>query len=419
MTAGGGGRSHRDRISLARHLARGGRYGAIPAALLLGTVLLVVASRFAAWGVGSATTMLRAAAVALAVGVVCSLDDAAAETLSVSPTTLLRRRATVLALAATGAASAWGLLVGLGSVLLPATESACLALVGGRLTLELGVLAAVAVAIGAAVARTHPTAAAVTAGPGLVLAFVAAQQAEGRWTLFPGGPLDVAWTAARAHLWLALAAAVVLALWWSRDPWARSVAATRRVAVALTVAVATAGAVGVATAGTAAVGTDAALESALREVVAAQRIDHLEVRVSHGGDVWTRTVVDGELRPAGPEELLEVGALDVAEVAAVIDGAGGPVAGNATPSELESWIRALPPPTDPDDDLGTRLASSAPPGIGTQWVPPRPGPSAPTHDAVSQVRHLPDSGAVVTVMTGTGLPACGVSVADALVARLR
>jgi hypothetical protein len=291
---------YRDRVALLLHLARGGRFSAIPAAGLVGAVLLVAASRFASWSAGSATAMLRTSAVVLAAGAVFALDDAAAETLTASPTSLIRRRGVVLGLALAGVATAWGLLVGLGDALLPAAESARLAMVDGRLTLELAVLTTVAVAIGTVVARSNPTAAGITAGPGIVLAFVAAQQGNDHLTLFADGPLDVAWTAARGRLWLAIAVAGLVALWSSRDPWRRRRSATT-VATVLALMVATGATAAMVTAGPDDASTTARLDATLREFVAAQRIERLGVGVSGADGVWIRSLVDGEVRaPSSP-----------------------------------------------------------------------------------------------------------------------
>lgn len=176
---------------------------ALPFARTLPWVALLAAAALALAVVrlGDAQTLhLRLAALALCIGGAFLLDDPAAETIESVPASLLFRRLLRLALALPVLAAAWALVVrSAGHV--PAWE----------LTLELGALLAVALALAA-------RAGGVAAGPTLLVLFGLAALLPSRWALLVPGPEDPRWSAAHGRWALVLAAGLAAVVWASLDP---------------------------------------------------------------------------------------------------------------------------------------------------------------------------------------------------------
>ncbi|MFD2094037.1 hypothetical protein [Blastococcus deserti] len=159
---------------------------------------------------GTGTLVLRGVAVLLGLGAAFLLDDAAADTLASSPTSLAWRRSSRLVVAAALAGVPWVL-----AVVWVDTRAGSLPIAG--LSIEFTAMLALALAAAAGIARWTDTrepgvlAAPVTSG--LVLVIVRLPE---RWALLVGpGPM---WAAAHQRWTLVLVTAVLLLLWCNRDP---------------------------------------------------------------------------------------------------------------------------------------------------------------------------------------------------------
>lgn len=151
---------------------------------------------------GSPRTVLalQGAALMLSLALASILDDPTADTVAAVPPTLLFRRALTIALALPAVAAAWAVLVALSGV------AAGLA---GAITLQLGALVLLTLALAAALARGGAI-----AGPLVVLMFLAVQAVAPQWALAPelgNWRWDVAWAGLAAS-------ALVALLLVSRDP---------------------------------------------------------------------------------------------------------------------------------------------------------------------------------------------------------
>jgi hypothetical protein len=143
---------------------------------------------------------MQCGAVALGLAVASILDDPAADTIAAVPPTLLSRRMLTIALVLPAVAAAWAGLVSLSGIAVPAA---------GAMTLQLGGLVLLTLALAAALARGG-----VLAGPLVVLAFLGARAAAPEWA-FSLELGDWRWDVA----WAGLAACALLALVLaSRDP---------------------------------------------------------------------------------------------------------------------------------------------------------------------------------------------------------
>jgi len=182
-----------------------------PVARTLPWLALVAAAAlaFAVVRLGDAQTLqVRLAALALCVGAAFLLDDPAAETIQSVPTPLLVRRLLRLALAAPALAASWVL------VLQPAVHAPA-----WELTLELGALLALAVAVAALIARgPGPALGGVAGGPAVLVLFGLAALLPHRWALLVPGPEDPRWTTAHARWAFVLAAGLGALVWASLDP---------------------------------------------------------------------------------------------------------------------------------------------------------------------------------------------------------
>lgn len=159
---------------------------------------------------GTGMTVLRGVAALLALGAAFLLDDAAADTLASSPTSLAWRRSSRLVVVALLAGVPWALAVAWVSA-----RAEGLPVAG--LTVEFAAVLAVSLAAAAGIARwTDNRDPGVLAAPvtlGLLLAITRLPQ---RWTLLAGpGP---AWAAAHQRWAVVLAAAVLVLLWCNLDP---------------------------------------------------------------------------------------------------------------------------------------------------------------------------------------------------------
>lgn len=397
--------------ALAPYLPRVGRGAMLPAAATVGAALVLMASAFESWGSGPPIPTLRLVTVTLCASAVFLLDDEAAGTLASSPTSLRSRRGALTVLAATGVGMAWWGIVGLSAALLPEAAAACLAVVQGPLTVEIGALLAVAVVIASVAARrVGPTTAGIAAGPATVLLFVAATQLPRPWTLLPDGPSGASWTAAHERLLVVGAVAALMIAWAARDPWQRprwTRAARHRTLATAALMVAVVAGVALRDAGTPSLAQQ--LDATVDDLVAAQGVDQLGVWVT-GDDVqWSRVI--GAFGTGGPE----VGTLTVAEVGAMIESAQALVSGTATPREIETWTRDL---AARPGKLADRLSAATPPGRASTWVQLDPRRAPPPTEAITEVRYLTDSDTTMVVMTGDALPPCGIAVADTLSAQL-
>lgn len=178
--------------ALSRSVAR-----TLPWAALLGAAALALA----VVRLGDTQTLhVRLAALALCIGGAFLLDDPAAEIVESVPASLLFRRLLRLALALPVLTAAWALVLH-SAGRAPAWE----------LTLELGALLAVALAVAA-------RAGGVAAGPTLLVLFGLAALLPGRWALLVPGPEDPRWSAAHARWALVLAAGLAAFVWASLDP---------------------------------------------------------------------------------------------------------------------------------------------------------------------------------------------------------
>jgi len=136
----------------------------------------------------------------LSLGLASILDDPAADTTAGSPPTPLLRRALTIALALPAVLAAWA-----GMVLLSGVAAG----VAGAMTLQLGALVQLTLALAAELARGGAV-----AGPLVVLMFLAARWLAPQWGLSPALD-DWRWDAT----WAGLATGSLLALLLaSRDP---------------------------------------------------------------------------------------------------------------------------------------------------------------------------------------------------------
>lgn len=157
---------------------------------------------------GAGTLHVRLAALALCIGAAFLYDDPAAETVSIVPAPLLFRRLLRLALALPALVAAWT------RVLHSAHVDAA-----WELTLKLGALLALALAVAALVARgPGPATGGVAAGPAVLVLFGLAALLPHRWALLVPGPEDPRWTAAHARWAFVLAAGLAAFVWVSLDP---------------------------------------------------------------------------------------------------------------------------------------------------------------------------------------------------------
>lgn len=159
---------------------------------------------------GTAVLVLRGVAALLALGAAFLLDDAAADTIAASPTSLAWRRSSRLLVAAALVGIPWAT-----AVLTVAGRGADLPV--GDLSLEFAALLALALAAAAGLARwadaREPGLLAVPFIAGLLLATFRLPE---RWALIvPPGP---AWEAAHERWLLLLAAALLVQLACNRDP---------------------------------------------------------------------------------------------------------------------------------------------------------------------------------------------------------
>jgi fluoroquinolone transport system permease protein len=158
---------------------------------------------------GTALMVLRGVAVLLALGAAFLLDDAAADTLACSPTSLAWRRTSCLLATAALTGVPW-------AAALFTTQSLGTELPVAALTLEFGALLGLALAAAAGLARwadaREPGVVAVPLTVGLVLASFRLPE---RWALMVGpGP---AWAAAHQRWALLLAAALLVVAAATRD----------------------------------------------------------------------------------------------------------------------------------------------------------------------------------------------------------
>lgn len=406
--------TRRQLVALLPYLPRAGRTSALPVATATAGALLLAASRFEAWGSPAAMATLRLAAVVLCAAAALTLDDEAASTLAASPTTLRRRRGARVVLAVIAVAAAWVALVAGAGWLVPEAASACFALFRGPQTLELAALLAVTLlAASVAARRVGPTTAGITGGGAAALAFLGAEHLPRRWTLLADGPLDAASVATPGRLTTVAVTAALLTLWAARDPWQRRLWTREPHRTVVTAAV---GAVLIAVSAAVLLRTAAApvtlgdpLATHVTDLAAAQGIGQLAASVVGPEMQWSHRI-------GGLDGAVDIGMLSIAVVGETVDAVQVPVAGTATPHEVEVWTRRLV--RTPGRDLSERLARASAPGTANSWleVDPAMGPS-PTR-AVTEARYLAATDTTVVVMTGDVTPPCGIAIADQLAARL-
>lgn len=172
---------------------------------------------------------LRVGAFAITLAVPFAFEDAAEETISPAPTPLWARRAARLVVMVPVLTATWGL------ALLDAGPGSArnFHIPVGALTLEFAAVVAGALALTAAADRLVPDSPGVLiGGPAMLvvaggLLLLPAQfrmfVSDPAATLLPGDPPGTLWNAAHHRWWLALGAATLVALWFSRDPGRRTI----------------------------------------------------------------------------------------------------------------------------------------------------------------------------------------------------
>jgi hypothetical protein len=188
--------------------------------------LLILFQSSDGWATGSMSPVrpMRLAAVALCIGVVFLLDDAASVTVASVPAALRYRRGLRLLLAAPIVATAW---VGYSAYVVVHTANLAHGDTAGlfpfwALTLEMAAMIMTALAIAAAATRWGSEGlGGVAAGPTMLALFGAALFLPHRWTLFPGSIDDSQWEAAHFRWAVIAVLATLLLVYFSRDPAAR------------------------------------------------------------------------------------------------------------------------------------------------------------------------------------------------------
>ncbi|MBW3665872.1 MAG: hypothetical protein KY469_22540 [Actinobacteria bacterium] len=311
-------------------------------------------------------------------------------------------------------AAAWAALAAGAGWLVPEPASACFALFRGPQTLELAALLAVTL-LAASVAARHvgPTTAGITGGGAAALAFLGAEQLPHRWTLLADGPLDAASVATPGRLTTVAVTAALLTLWAARDPWQRRLWTRephRRVVTAAVgaVLIAVSAAVVLRTAAApAALGES--LATRVTDLAAAQGIEQLAASVVGPEMQWSHRI-------GGLDGAVEIGMLSIAVVGETVDAVQVPVAGTATPREVEAWTRRLV--RRPGRDLSERLARMGAPGTAPSWLEAHPATGPSQTRAITEARYLAATDTTLVVMTGDVSPPCGIAIADQLAARL-
>ena len=187
-----------------------------PLLLSVAAAAILVGATTAALNDGYAISVLRGAAILLACGLALVLDDPAADLLAASPTTVARRWAARLLLAAGLTAFAWILLL----VWVDAVADAVPWL---ALSVEAAALGAFAVAVAAALRRWREVCepGALTA-PAVFGGVLAANLLPQRWSLLAADPSAAGWTASHLRWAALLGAAVVVVAAAAQDPGRRS-----------------------------------------------------------------------------------------------------------------------------------------------------------------------------------------------------
>jgi hypothetical protein len=176
-------------------------------------LLLVVLTAALSSSLGAPTwaNLLRAAAVAGALGTAFLLDDPARHTTAAVPVPRPARQGLRVLLVLPAVALWWTAVVLVGR-----SEEAALPLAG--LTVEAAALLALPVAVGAvALRRSGAVAVSPVAGPAALVALVGAAMTRGEWILLPP-PGHERWTEAHRMWALVLVAAVAVAAGCAREP---------------------------------------------------------------------------------------------------------------------------------------------------------------------------------------------------------
>jgi hypothetical protein len=174
----------------------------------------------AAWIVGTAVVVLlrereaastlQAVAILFACGAGYAFDDPAAELLTASPTSLLRRRIARLALVLPPTVAIWLVLVGVQGPASGAELWALVALFAGLLGLSLSIA-------GVAERRSPAGRGGIVAAPALFVLLVASSLVPPRWRPLPMGDVPGGWGPIYLRWSAAAAIGLFVLLWSSRD----------------------------------------------------------------------------------------------------------------------------------------------------------------------------------------------------------
>ena len=174
----------------------------------------------AAWVVGAvvvvilrerdAAAPLQAVSILLASGAGFALDDPAAELLSASPTSLLRRRIARLMLVIPSTVAIWATLVAVQGPANGKQTWAVVAMFAGLLGLSLSLA-------GVAERRSTTGRGGIVAAPALMILLVASSIVPPRWRPLPMGDVPGGWTQIYVRWSAAAAIGLLVLLWSSKD----------------------------------------------------------------------------------------------------------------------------------------------------------------------------------------------------------
>ncbi|CAN5263734.1 ABC transporter [soil metagenome] len=177
-------------------------------------------------GLGARISIVRIAAVLIAIGAGFILDDPTEETTAHQPVSLLLRRFTRIAVAAPAVLTFWWLSMALAVRTLDDPAS----FPKGAVSVELAAIVAVALALAAVATPFVPERmGGIAAGPALLGFVVGLLLLPPRLNLFVNDPMHERWSGSHEAWWAILVLAALVLLLSSRDPWRRRLASVLRV----------------------------------------------------------------------------------------------------------------------------------------------------------------------------------------------
>lgn len=177
-------------------------------------------------GLGARISIVRIAAVLIAIGVGFILDDPTEETTAHQPVSLTVRRLTRIAVATPLVLTFWWLSMALAVRTLDDPAS----FPKGALSVELVAIVAVALALAAVATPFVPERmGGIAAGPALLGFFVGFLLLPPRLTLFVDDPMHERWSGSHEAWWAILGFAALVLLFASRDPWRRRLSSVLRI----------------------------------------------------------------------------------------------------------------------------------------------------------------------------------------------